>query len=75
MLAFIKSIFSAIGELFSFLSQNQLVQAGIDKVTATQATKDKEIVIQAEEARDAARAAASAIPDDVSLPDDGFRRD
>lgn len=75
MLELIKSLFSAIAGLFSFLQQNQLVKAGEDKVVAKQATKETEIVIKADEVRAQAKAIAATVPVSDSLPDDGFRRD
>jgi len=75
LFSFIKSLFSAVSELFGFLKQNQLIQAGEDKVVAAQATKETEIVIQASKAREEVRAASAAVPIADSLPDDGFRRD
>jgi hypothetical protein len=73
--SFIKSLFSALTELFSFLKQEQLIKAGEDKVIAKEATKEVAIVIKANEVREEARIAASAVPITDSLPDDGFRRD
>jgi hypothetical protein len=73
--SFIKSLFSALSELFGFLKQNQLIQAGVDKVVAVQATKETEVVIQANKAREEVRVASASVPITDSLPDDGFRRD
>lgn len=75
MLNFIKALFSAISELFSFLKQDELIRAGEDKVIAAQAPKETELVIKADEVRQEARTAAAAVPVTDSLPDDGFRRD
>ncbi len=75
VLNFFKTVFSALSEIFGFFKQNQLIQAGEDKVVAKQATKEIEIVIKANEAREDARADAGTILDSDVLPDDGFRRD
>lgn len=75
MLNFFKTIFSALSEIFGYFKQNQLIQAGEDKVVAKQATKEIETVIKANDAREDARATAGIISPLDSLPDDGFRRD
>lgn len=71
---FLKGIFSALSEIFSFFKQRDLIQAGADKVTAKQMKEERDVVIKAEEARMAAKSAAASTPSG-SLPDDGFRRD
>lgn len=75
MLNFLKLLFSAVGEIFGFFKQNQLIEAGESKVIAKQATKETEIVIEATTARETARADAAITPVGDSLPNDGFRRD
>lgn len=75
MLNFLKLLFSAVGEFFGFLKQNQLIEAGETKVVAAQQKEEIKIVKQATEARTEAATAAASIPITDSLPDDGFRRD
>lgn len=75
MLNFFKLLFSAVGEFFGFLKQNQLIEAGEIKAVAAQQKGEIRVVKEATEARAEAAVAASAVPLDVGLPDDGFRRD
>lgn len=73
--AFLTTLLKAISSLFGFLQQNQLVEAGENKVKVEQAKKETESVINADEARAEAATASATVPVTDSLPDDGFRRD
>ena len=75
MLSFLRSLFSAFGEFFGFLKQNQLINAGKTEVIATQQKEDAVVLEKANEARKEAALAAAASRSLGSLPDDGFRRD
>jgi hypothetical protein len=75
VLNFFKAVFSFFSGIVEYLRQKDLIQAGVDKAVAKSKTEDLERVVKADEIREEARRDASAIPSDVSLPDDGFRRD
>ena len=75
MLTFLKGLLTALGEIFGFFKQNQLIEAGVDKVEAEQGKASVDVLIRAEKARDEARDMAAATPVTDSLPNDGHRRD
>lgn len=75
MFSFFKSVFAFFSGLLDYFRQKDLIQAGVDKAVAKSKTEDLEKVEKANEAREEAARAAAAVPPDVSLPDDGFRRD
>jgi hypothetical protein len=70
----LKGLLSLLSAVVGFFRDKLLLNAGRAAAEGDQAKEALNDVKLAQEAREEARAAASAVPPGDSLPDDGFKR-
>lgn len=74
-LALLLALARALGALMNLARERQWLKAGEQQALADQLRKQADDLLEAEQARDAARRGNARVPRGGKLPDDGFRRD